>query len=186
MNKLKDWLRYNAIYFVFGFALGLFCLLVQPTTPSGTITLEPLPVEDIDFLPPAPPDPEALVEMIEATPLEAPEIELIDWGEFKVTAYCSCVKCCDIWSAEHPSRLGTDFQQLTSSGTVPVANHTVAADTDVFPYGTQIVIDGRMYTVEDTGGAMQGKTLDIYFDSHELAVEHGVQYKQIFQLKGDY
>ena len=61
---------------------------------------------------------------------------------------------------------------------------TVAADTDVLPFGTVILIDGHEYIVQDRGGAIKGNRIDVYFESHEEALEFGVQYKEIF-LKGD-
>ena len=113
-----------------------------------------------------PDEPETSPVRVEApepiTETTAPEPELIELGEFRTTAYCTCVKCCGIWSAEHPSRVGTD----------------------VMPLGTVLIIDGHEYIAEDTGSAVKGNVIDIYFDSHELAVEYGVQMKTIY-IKGD-
>lgn len=125
----------------------------------------------------------------EQLPCVVPVIEetketLKSLGEFKVTAYCPCVKCCGIWSEEHPSRKGTDYVQKTASGTIPKAGRTVAADISVLPFGTVIIMDGHEYTVEDRGGAVDGNSIDIFFDSHEDALEWGVQYKTIY-IKGD-
>lgn len=120
--------------------------------------------------------------------ISAPEVpeepELISLGEFKTTAYCTCVKCCGIWSQEHPSRIGTDYIQKTASGTIPTAGRTIAVDTEIIPFGTVVVIDGHEYIAEDIGGAVKGNILDIYFDSHEDACEYGVQYKTIY-IKGE-
>lgn len=133
-----------------------------------------------------PDEPESSPVRVEApepiTETAAPE--LIELGEFKTTAYCTCVKCCGIWSAEHPSRVGTDYVQRTKSGTIPTADRTVSVDPDVIPLGTVLIIDGREYIAEDTGSAVKGNVIDIYFDSHELAVEYGVQMKTIY-IKGD-
>lgn len=115
---------------------------------------------------------------------EAHRPKLIKLGEFKTTAYCSCVKCCGIWSAKHPSRIDTAYIQRTNSGTIPTASRTVSVDPDVIPLGTVLIIDGHEYIAEDTGSAVKGKVIDIYFDSHKLAVEYGVQ-KKIIYIKGD-
>lgn len=93
----------------------------------------------------------------------------------KVTAYCSCVKCCGVWSKDHPSRQGTDYEQHTTSGTIPVAGRTVAVDPDIIPLGSKILIDGHEYIAEDTGSGVKGNHIDIYFDSHEEALEWGVK-----------
>jgi len=101
--------------------------------------------------------------------------ETVDLGEFKTTAYCACVKCCGIWSAEHPSR-GADYVQKTASGTIPEEGRTIAADWDVLPKGTEVMINGNTYTVEDTGSGVNGKHIDVFFDNHEEAREWGIQF----------
>lgn len=105
--------------------------------------------------------------------------------EAKVTAYCSCPKCCGIWSKDHPSRQGTDYEQHTTSGTIPVAGRTVAVDPDIIPLGSKILIDGHEYIAEDTGSGVKGNHIDIYFDSHEEALEWGVRTLevQVFENK---
>lgn len=124
------------------------------------------------------------VEAPEPTPPIEIEPPLVSLGEFTVTAYCPCVKCCGVWSAEHPSRIGTDYIQKTASGTIPTAGRTIAADPSVLPYGTVIVMDGNEYIVEDRGGAVKGNKIDIFFESHEEALKWGKQTKIIY-IKGD-
>lgn len=121
---------------------------------------------------------------VEPTVLEIDEPELINLGEFRLTAYCPCVKCCGIWSAEHPDRIGTDYTQKTKSGTIPEQGRTVGVDPEVIPLGSVLVIDGQEYIAEDTGSAVNDKSIDIYFDSHEDAVAFGVQNKTVY-LKGE-
>ena len=58
----------------------------------------------------------------------------------------------------------------------------MAADTRVFPFGTKIVIDGHTYTVQDRGGAINGNRIDIYFDSHQAALNFGRQTKTVTVL----
>lgn len=146
-------------------------LATRPHTVSQE-TVEPPPVTT--------PVPEVSEPAVEEPETSAP----IELGEFKTTAYCTCVKCCGIWSQDHPSRVGTDYVQKTASGTIPTAGRTVAVDTDVIPFGTVLIIDGHEYVAEDTGGAVNGNVIDIYFDSHESACEYGVQYKTIY-IKGE-
>lgn len=109
-------------------------------------------------------------------------LELI--GTFTATAYCPCVECCGIWSAEHPSR-DADYVQRTSSGTIPEEGRTISADWDVLPKGSEVVINGHPYIVEDTGGAIKGHRIDIYFESHEAALEFGVQEVDVYREKTD-
>ena len=82
---------------------------------------------------------------------------------FKVTAYCSCAKCCGKVTGR------------TASGTHATAGQTVAASGQ-FAFGTKLNINGQEYTVEDRGGAIQGNRVDIYMNSHAEAVAWGVKY----------
>lgn len=87
-------------------------------------------------------------------------------GRYKVTAYCSCSKCCGKTNG------------ITASGRRATANHTVAAPS-TFAFGTQLVINGKTYTVEDRGGAIQGNRIDIYMNSHSQALAWGVRYLDV-------
>lgn len=105
-------------------------------------------------------------------------LELI--GTFTATAYCPCVKCCGIWSEDHPSR-GEDYVQKTRAGTIPEEGRTIAADWDVLPKGSEVVINGHPYIVEDTGSAVKGNHVDIFFESHEAACEFGIQQVEVYR-----
>lgn len=85
---------------------------------------------------------------------------------FTVTAYCPCEKCC-----------GAYANGYTATGAKATQGVTVAADAAVLPMGTEIELDGHTYTVQDTGGAIKGNRLDLYFDNHEDAMRWGVQEK---------
>lgn len=86
-------------------------------------------------------------------------------GTFIATAYCPCKICCGQYSPEV-----TGQPAKTASGTTPKANHTVAVDPDVIPLGSKLLIDGKIYYAEDTGGLIKGKKIDIYFDTHQEAL----------------
>lgn len=90
------------------------------------------------------------------------------FGYFKLTAYCSCPKCCGIWSGGP-----------TASGVMPTENHTVAMAG--VPFGTELIINGKVYTVEDRGTPFGH--VDIYMESHEEALQFGVQYAKVFEKK---
>ena len=84
-----------------------------------------------------------------------------------LTAYCPCVKCCG------------KSDGITASGTQATAGRTVAVDTRLIPYGTEISIDGNIYVAEDCGGKVKGYTIDVFFDSHEEALNFGKQTKTV-------
>ena len=104
------------------------------------------------------------------------EPELVSLGTYTITAYCPCERCC----GKDPS---DPFYGITATGTVATEGRTVAADPDVLPYGTIIYINGHAYTIEDCGGGVKGKQIDLYFDSHEDALEWGVQEIEVMEAK---
>ena len=87
-------------------------------------------------------------------------------GNFTLTAYCNCAQCC-----------GT-ADNLTASGTVPTAGRTVAMAG--VPFGTQLLINGNVYTVEDLGTPYGH--VDIFFDNHSDALSFGLQSAEVYQL----
>ena len=91
-------------------------------------------------------------------------------GTYKVTAYCSCAKCCGKTNG------------ITSSGKKATAGHTVAAPAK-FAIGTKLSINGKVYTVEDRGGAITGNKIDIYMNSHAEALAWGVKYLKVEVVK---
>lgn len=59
----------------------------------------------------------------------------------------------------------------TATGTTPKGGRTIAADPRLLPLNSQVYIEcpempkyNGVYTVEDTGGAIKGKRIDIYID----------------------
>ena len=95
-------------------------------------------------------------------------------GEFKLTAYCPCAKCCG----------KTDG--ITSTGTLAAEGRTIAVDPRVIPYGSTVTIyfaDGtsHTYTAEDCGGAIKENRIDVFFDDHQAAREFGVQTAYVYK-----
>jgi len=89
-------------------------------------------------------------------------------GTFTITAYCGCSQC-------------SGGSGLTATGTVPAEGRTIAADTSVLPYGTQVVIDGVVYTVEDCGSGVCGNHIDIFFSTHERALAFGRRTMKVYR-----
>lgn len=83
-------------------------------------------------------------------------------GTFSSTAYCSCTKCC-----------GPNAKGITASGTKVKAGRTIAVDPKIIPLGSKVLVNGKQYIAEDTGSAIKGKIVDIYFDNHNTALDWG-------------
>jgi len=57
---------------------------------------------------------------------------------------------------------------------------TIAIDRAIFPMGTRFYIPGYGWGIaRDTGGAIKGKHLDLFFYLHSSARHWGVQPKQV-------
>ena len=97
--------------------------------------------------------------------------EWVSLGIFKTTAYCPCARCCG------------KSNGITASGMVATAGRTIAADTSILPFGTKVNINGNLYVVEDTGGAIKGKRIDIFFATHQEALQYGRRNVEVFVMK---
>ena len=83
--------------------------------------------------------------------------------EVDVTHYCACTKCC-----------GPNAQGITASGKNVAVG--MVAMSSYYPFGTQIMINGTMYTVEDRGGSGIENSIyrvDIYVPDHNEALRLG-------------
>lgn len=89
------------------------------------------------------------------------EVNRTEWQTFVATAYCPCSKCCGKSTG------------ITASGLPATPNHTIAMSA-TYPFGTKIEIEGYgIYVVEDRGGAIKGDRIDIFFSSHQEALNWG-------------
>ena len=157
-----------------GVALGISCIgevnaepvtceCVCPVEETTEPVVEPTEVEVTEAT-----EPTEVVEVVEVTePIE--QVKTNNLGEFLLTAYCACKKCCGEYS-----------NGITATGTVATAGRTIAVDPNVIPYGTEVVINGNTYVAEDCGGAIKSNRIDIYFDTHSEALQFGVQYANVY------
>ena len=138
-----------------------------------SLTLRPFAQKDVVSLAPTPALQQAASTPKVETASPEPTPALVSLGEFKLTAYCACEKCC----GKDPSdpRYG-----ITAYGYQTTAGRTIAVDPKVIPIGAEVVINGQTYIAEDVGGAIKENRIDIYFDTHQEALEFGVQYAEVF------
>lgn len=143
-------------------------------TPKET---KPEPVESVR-VEPVQTEPEPTVA--ETEPKKDSDSGWISLGRFKLTAYCSCSRCCGKYAANRPVDSNGKAIVYTASGARAKAGVTIAVDPGVIPFGTKVRINGHTYTAQDTGGSINGNRIDVYFDSHEKALSFGVQYSEVF------
>ena len=101
-------------------------------------------------------------------------------GQFELTAYCSCPECCGKWANNRPTDERGNEIVYGASGEILTEGISIAVDPDVIPYGSVVDINGNKYRADDTGGAIKGSRIDIYFADHEQAKQFGVQYADVF------
>lgn len=111
---------------------------------------------------------------------EVKKPEVIGLGEYRLTAYCGCSKCCGKWGENRPLDENGKTIVYTANMSIAKEGVTIAADINILPYGTKVIIDGHEYIVQDKGGVINGNRIDIYFESHQDALNFGVQYKEIY------
>lgn len=135
-------------------------LMVTPVSSTDIEPQEPVVVEDSGRL--AGDDvPASGYASIEAMPLQY-------IGEFTMTHYCPCERCCGRWS-----------DGITATGTTATEGRTIAVDPSVIPYGTEVEIwyengSKARYVAEDCGSAIVGNRIDVFMNNHDEALIKGV------------
>jgi 3D (Asp-Asp-Asp) domain-containing protein len=93
----------------------------------------------------------------------------------RVTAYCPCPKCC-----------GQYADGMTACGHVIETGDTFVAADRRYAFGTEMIVPGyshgRTVKVLDRGGAIKGDRIDLFFPTHQEALEWGVQYLNVIVL----
>ena len=113
-------------------------------------------------------------ETVQESVIEQPKRVYL--GEFKLTAYCSCTKCCGFWANSRPLDENGNDIVIGASGERLYQGVSVAVDPSVIPYDSKVYIDGKEYIAHDCGGAIKGNRIDMYFDNHQDALDFGVRY----------
>ena len=91
-------------------------------------------------------------------------------GRYRMSHFCPCRKC-------NGSNAGR-----TASGAPMTIGRTVATGRE-FPFGTRLLINGAIYTVEDRG--VPNGCVDILVGSHSEAYQRGVFRSYIFVWRED-
>lgn len=92
-----------------------------------------------------------------------------DLGVWRVTAYCPCRVCC-----------GRHADGITADGTHLAPGKKVLAAPRSVPFDTRLRVPGYgVGRVADRGGAIKDRRLDVFFWSHQEAVEWGVRWLKV-------
>lgn len=156
-----------------GFVFGRCSAIVREPAPDATIEQDQLTAVT----------PDVTLEPVETPLVEEPaEPEPVLLGSFRITAYCSCEKCCDEWAKNRPNGIvygaaGVELKAGVSCAS-PLPLGTVV---EVEGLGEYIVQDRPAQWVIDKYGENQ---IDIYFDNHEAASAFGLKQLNVY-LKGE-
>lgn len=93
--------------------------------------------------------------------------------KMKITAYCSCSKCCGKYAYNRPKDANGNDIIKTASGANAKHKYTLSAGKN-YKFGTKIYVPNvGMCEVQDRGGGVGGNHLDMYFSSHSEALKWG-------------
>ena len=156
-----------------GFVFGRCSAITREPAPDATIEQDQLTAVI----------PDVTLEPVETPLVEEPaEPEPVLLGSFRITAYCSCEKCCGEWAKNRPNGIvygaaGVELKAGVSCAS-PLPLGTVV---EVEGLGEYIVQDRPAQWVIDKYGENQ---IDIYFASHEAASAFGLKQLNVYQ-KGE-
>ena len=170
---LISWAIILLIGVVIGFLIGLAFKAVASDEEVFAET-------NIPLITPTPSHPSITSTPVQNITEPQPKTELVSLGVFRITAYCHCEKCCGNWAKNRPTDEDGSLLVYTASGELAVEGVTIAADTSILPFGTEVIIDGNKYIVQDRGKVIKNNRIDVYFENHQDALEFGVQYKEVF------
>ena len=158
--------------FIIGFVVGKLTanaeeIPVTDTAPEVMTTILP----SVTF----PPDP-VMPEPEESAP------EKVCLGEYRITAYCACEKCCGEWAKNRPGGIVVGAAGIELVAGVSCASPLpLGTVVEVEGLGEYIVQDRPAQWVIDKYGENQ---IDIYFDNHEAASAFGLKQLNVY-LKGE-
>ena len=141
---------HKLVWQAIGFIVG--CALAVASMPLVCLAEETAPVEAVETV---------------TEDVTAPAGHWVPLGEYKLTFFCNCRRCCGKWAGGP-----------CANGQMPAEGRTVACGS--LPLGTRILIAGQgEYIVEDRG--VSGKHIDIYMGSHSACLQKGVKYAGVFR-----
>lgn len=116
---------------------------------------------------------------MEDIPLVTQTIRTESIGYYYITAYCNCSRCCGIY-ANGRTASGTECHYESDN----YAGTTCAIDRSLHRFGELLYIpsEDRVYITEDTGSAVLGRHIDIYFPDHSYVQKYGSHTEEVFRV----
>ena len=113
---------------------------------------------------------------------DAPRQKLTYLGEYTVTGFCPCEKCCGKWAKNRPGG-----KVYGAGGIELIPNVSVAAP---LPIGTRLMINGKEYIVHDRTAdwiveKYNSKVIDIYKPTHAEAWNVGNGKHDVWMIEED-
>lgn len=128
--------------------------------PPSTMTVEPdsqpanaQTESSQETEPPAEAEPQEVEPPQEEEPVQETEPQMTYLGQYRVTGYDICVKCCG----------KTDG--ITASGTIATVGRTVGCNS--LPFGTRLYIDGIGERIVEDRGGTKSNILDVLCNNHD-------------------
>lgn len=158
-----------------GFSVGLFAIVVNAfPMPSGETEKAVVYFESIEDL---------YEEEKEVFHVEQKEITTEDKTSkiqtFELTAYCPCEICCGEYAKNRPTDENGKPIVYGSTGERLTSGYSIAVDPNVIPYGSEVIIDGKVYKAQDCGGVIKANRIDVYFENHQECLNFGRQTKEV-------
>lgn len=97
-------------------------------------------------------------------------------GVYYITAYCNCSKCCTY--PDQPTASGV-FPHYEDNPDTPT---TCAIDPRLHSFGEVLCVDGKTYIAEDTGSAVKGRHIDLFFEDHSEVQSFGSHYATVYTV----
>ena len=123
------------------------------------------------------------VEMASEILREAKEVENVQEAEFLEDRSKILVVTEKENYPEVMTKLVNIFSRVGHGCEISFAGFAYAVDPSVIPYGTQVLINGHVFTAEDCGGAVRGNHIDIYVNDHQTALELGRGQAEVYLAK---
>lgn len=104
------------------------------------------------------------------------------WMVSEVTAYCPCAKCCGKWA----DGKFADGSTVRAWDDIDGVKYRLVAAPKRYAFGTILhVKEVGLVKVVDRGGAIKGMRLDLFFMTHQEALEFGRRSLLVYEERTD-